>query len=155
MPPDPRVDIYSIGAMLYRLLTGRLIDDGGVSTLLRWDQVPPALGTAILKATREDPDERFQSVRELDEALAYVAHVGKRQQTLRNIPPISRPPISTAPELPPAPPPIDNTVRNLGLFALVVAAGLIGYVTCDMLSQPEPQGQVGAAAGPSAPAGRG
>ena len=146
LPPDPRVDIYSIGALMYRLLTGKLIDDGGVSALLRWEQVPPALGTAILKATREDPDERFQTAAELGEALAYVAHVGHRQQTMRQVPPISRPPTlppRTAPPLPP--PPMGHMVRNLGLFALVVAAGLIGYVTCDMLSQTEPQGQVGAA----------
>ena len=154
LPPDPRVDIYSIGALMYRLLTGRLIDDGGVSTLLRWDQVPPALGTAILKATREDPDERFQTVAELDEALAAVARVGERQQTLRQIPPITRPPKTPLPLLAPPPeaaPPISRTVRNLGLFALVIAAGLIGYVVGDMLSQPEAQEQAAASTDAVAP----
>jgi serine/threonine protein kinase len=129
---DPRVDVYSIGALMYRLLTGRVIDDGeGASALLRAEAVPPALATAIIKATRDDPDERFQDAAELGEALTYVARVGQRQQTLRSIPPLSRPPV-------PPPPAVGRAVRALGLFALVVAVGLFGYVTCDVLSHSEP-----------------
>jgi hypothetical protein len=113
------------------LLTGRLIDDGGgASALLRVEAVPPALATAIIKATRDDPDERFQDATELGEALTYVARVGQRQQTLRSIPPLSRPPV-------PTPAAVNRAVRALGVFALLVAVGLFGYVTCDVLSQTE------------------
>lgn len=135
---DPRVDIYSIGALLFRLLTGRLIDDAGLQTLRQWPVVPPALATALLKATREDPDERFQTAEELGEALAYVARVGPLQQTLRDPGPADAA----------APPRLDRAVRTIGGFALAIAVGLFGYVTCEMLSETGPEGQTTASRAP-------
>ncbi|MEZ4447307.1 MAG: serine/threonine-protein kinase [Polyangiaceae bacterium] len=88
---DHRADIYSVGAMLYRALTGKLPferDDpmATVAAVLTTEperprtiapQIPEALEVVIQRAMAKDRDARFQSMAELGEALAPFATTGR------------------------------------------------------------------------------
>ena len=81
---DHRVDVYAVGAILYRLLTGRTpFDSDDVSAALTAvlteepprprslaPEIPEALELVIERAMAKKPDERFASMAELDAALA-------------------------------------------------------------------------------------
>jgi serine/threonine protein kinase len=65
------IDIYSLGIMLYEMLTGKVPFDGQSSQeiILKHltadpdvSQLPPALQSVILKALAKDPGQRFSSV---------------------------------------------------------------------------------------------
>jgi serine/threonine-protein kinase len=84
---DARADIWSAGAVLYELATGqRAVDSLTSSSLIRfvckgvfpqrWQlarQIPNALADVIARAMAPDPSERYQSARELSEALESAA----------------------------------------------------------------------------------
>lgn len=73
---DPRSDVFSMGAVLYELSTGRRAFQGSsmaavLSAVLR-DEVPPLdgpLGAAVARCLRKRPEDRFASFGELREAL--------------------------------------------------------------------------------------
>lgn len=80
---DARADIYSLGIMMYEMLTGEKPFKGSAGQVLfahiqqpapdprdMDDSIPRPLAKAVLKALEKDPDKRFQSVRELAAALA-------------------------------------------------------------------------------------
>src|SRR5215467_913224 len=80
---DPRTDIFSLGALLYEMLTGRhaFEGDSAVSTLsaiLRDEvkpmaevvpDVPPQLDTLIHRCMRKNPAERWQNMTDVRTAL--------------------------------------------------------------------------------------
>jgi serine/threonine protein phosphatase PrpC len=66
---DPRADVYSIGALLQFMLTGETLGAGEALGLYPVATVIPDLERVIGRALAENPDDRFQSVRELREAL--------------------------------------------------------------------------------------
>ncbi|HVW30715.1 MAG TPA: serine/threonine-protein kinase [Polyangiaceae bacterium] len=81
---DHRADIYGVGAMLYRAVTGKLpfdSDDAAEALSMVLTEEPPrpravqpsipeALELVIQKAMAKDPDDRYRSMAELDERLA-------------------------------------------------------------------------------------
>lgn len=81
---DHRADIYGVGAMLYRAVTGRLPFDSedaaeALSMVLTEDpprprsiqaSIPEALELVIQKAMSKDPEDRHRTMAELDESLA-------------------------------------------------------------------------------------
>ncbi len=82
--PDPRADLYSVGALMVRLLTGKVPSDGGVTALVELPDLPAALRMLLRKALRDDPKSRFQSAEAFTEALEYVAQAGIRPATGRS-----------------------------------------------------------------------
>jgi serine/threonine-protein kinase len=81
---DPRTDIYSLGVIMYELFTGvppyraddpmavlfQHIEGKPMVPLERAPDLPEALAALILKSMALKPDARFQSMTELDAALA-------------------------------------------------------------------------------------
>ncbi|HEY9777362.1 MAG TPA: serine/threonine-protein kinase [Planktothrix sp.] len=87
-PVDHRADIYSVGCILFELLTGRMAFQGetAVDTLLKQiNEPPPPLDlpdappsvrqrfeAIILKALAKEPNKRYQSMAEMGNDLAKV-----------------------------------------------------------------------------------
>jgi serine/threonine-protein kinase len=86
--PDPRSDIYSTGAVLYELLTGKKIFECSDRLSLMLAQVQkqpvppieiapeisPELNAIVLKALAKDPEQRFQSAEEFRIALQSIGN---------------------------------------------------------------------------------
>jgi serine/threonine-protein kinase len=87
---DARSDLYTIGVVLYEMLTGRLPFDGEDAVAVAHKHVAeppprpsearpgisPELEAVILKAMAKDPAGRFQTAQEFAHALALVGETG-------------------------------------------------------------------------------
>ncbi|MCH7739192.1 MAG: protein kinase, partial [Chloroflexi bacterium] len=91
---DSRSDIYSMGCVLYQMLTGELVFDAPTPLAvlrmhideaptpvreLRGD-IPPAIAAVVMRALRKDPDDRFQTAAEMAEALQFPEEDERRQR---------------------------------------------------------------------------
>jgi serine/threonine-protein kinase len=86
-PVDRRADLYSVGIVLYELLTGQVPFDGEAPISIAIKQInerpvpprqlepriPPALEAVVLRALEKDPARRFQTAEEFLAALRAPA----------------------------------------------------------------------------------
>jgi len=128
LPADGRSDIFSLGAILYEMVTGRRAFKGEspietLSAIIREEPpelslstpaASPALDRIVRRCLEKRPDDRFQSARDL--AFALDAISGTSGTTV--VSGIEPPPSGT---LPPAAAP---RWRRWGRIALLVAAGI-------------------------------
>jgi len=101
---DIRSDIFSFGAVLYEILTGRHAFEGDsslatLSSILRDDikpmrevapDVPPQLDAVIRQCTRKNPDDRFQTMHDVRAALSALkreSDSGVLYESRINLPP--------------------------------------------------------------------
>jgi serine/threonine protein kinase len=129
---DARSDIFSFGAVLYEMLTGQCAFRGGsaistLSAVLRDDvqpiveltpDVPFELDRIVQTCLRKDPDARFQSMRDVQAALAAL----KRQFDSGALD--DAPTVRT--RVPPAAGPRASKAPAAGLVSVLLAAAAIG-----------------------------
>jgi non-specific serine/threonine protein kinase len=88
LPPDPRSDLFSLGIVLYQMVSGRRPFEGESSaeiiTAILRDKPPPLselkidlparLGTIVKRCLAKNADNRFQSAQELRDELQTLQH---------------------------------------------------------------------------------
>ena len=87
---DQRSDLYSIGVVLYEMLTGKVPFTGDTPVEIAMKhlsdaprppstirpEIPPDLDMIVLRALAKNPDDRFQTADEMDAELTRVAEGG-------------------------------------------------------------------------------
>jgi Tol biopolymer transport system component/predicted Ser/Thr protein kinase len=121
---DPRTDLFALGTVLYEMLTARKAFDGvseasvmaailtaepqPMSSSATAESVaPPALDRLVRRALAKDPDERWQTARDLMNALQWNLDDGSRG-TAAAAPSIGR-------------------IRRLALLAMCAVALVVGF----------------------------
>lgn len=91
LKPDVRSDIYSVGATLYHLLSGKRPAKNALDIVpLSQKEFSPELVKIIMKALNPDPSLRFQSAAEMRSAFTQIRRNDLRYKKLRKQIAISR-----------------------------------------------------------------
>jgi serine/threonine-protein kinase len=155
LPTDRRTDIYSVGAVLYEMLTGRppFGSDEPLSVMYRIAHeepvkpsafnpaVDPHLEAVVLRSLDKDPRRRFQTCAEMAAALSAAATAGASRPrrpapTLLAVP---RPGPPTPPTV--RPPQVRRALLPALLVLVIVAAAAAGAVYFSSLAVPSARQQ--------------
>ncbi len=93
---DPRSDIYSIGILLYEMLTGEVPFDGESTLQVVYNQlhapprplmelsphVPATLAQVVMSALEKEPDQRPSSAVQLSDELKQAVEIGSEESSM-------------------------------------------------------------------------
>ncbi|MGA2403056.1 MAG: protein kinase [Syntrophobacteraceae bacterium] len=146
---DYRSDIYSLGITMFEMATGTApfqdpnasdisILIGHLSSELPSPRsvnpdLPESLEEVILKATRKNPDDRFQTMEEFGLALTSNAESTKFQPILKDAPPTGKASPTDRKQYKSAEPPRHSVFSHMGpgaiFLAVILVVGLAAIVT--------------------------
>jgi serine/threonine protein kinase len=132
-PPDPRSDLYSVGVLLFQMLTGELpfVADGAPAVMYAHLRTPPPIPSTIrsdlpdrldhvvARALAKDPGQRFTTAREFRLVLEGSTSDPSLERTAAlpadSVPPTSQPDRSWPVPPVPLPPPAQVGSGSFGL----------------------------------------
>jgi tRNA A-37 threonylcarbamoyl transferase component Bud32 len=89
--PDPRMDVYAVGALLQHMLTGRHPDGGSRPPMDGTTRMPAAIAAVIARAMAVDPAQRIADAKTLgDELTALATHFKTAPRAAVDLPPEER-----------------------------------------------------------------
>jgi Tol biopolymer transport system component len=126
-PVDARTDMFAFGAVLYEMICGkrafqRDTPPETMTAILREDvpeisdihpPVPPALDRIVRRCLEKNPEQRFQSAKDLAFGLEALSHISSSSHTAAQLAIVAA---KTAPRL----------KRGLAAAAIVLAAAMLG-----------------------------
>jgi eukaryotic-like serine/threonine-protein kinase len=155
-PADQRSDLYAVGVVLYKMLSGRgPLDEFGrgnrqITAHVHEQPLPPShygkqpisssLDAVVLKALHKEPEQRFQSAAEFElvlAALEQAPHPSRRVESSPAKRALDEHPKRAVRELRTPPPRIRADARTIAVFAIVagLTGGLVAALTAWVMAR--------------------